>query len=416
MRFAPGLDLAAASRLQSASAGGPSIPPADNKTVPQGLLPAAQADLSDQTNWTLDGDWTDTGGAAQKTGGATQQFVTSQTISIPAGDMWVSYTIKDATAGFAGVQLIGTFQNTRFQNRVTAQHVARFTSTGHTKVRALGTAPFDGTLDDLQVVDMSAILAQPADIYIAAGQSLMASESTSTPVDPDKDFWLPRCLYVPGSTNNTFGVTEGTRAACVAPLQFHNTSQGVSPITTFARFIEPATPAGRSILILACAQGGSRLVGPEAEWNPDGNTGNGVSLYNNMISKVTDALALNPGNQVKGLIWAQGESDRSATMDVSYPPAFANMLSRLRTDVSEPSLPAVIIGPMSDDTNGNQPLFLDMQSKLDQDSGDATSIAGVHYVARPAGHLSGDGTHPVPEGQRIAGRLAGQRFLSEGYL
>lgn len=417
MRFPPSLEMTAAPQLRRVGGGGgPQIPPEDTKVVPSGILPASQADMTDLTNWTLGADWSDIGGAVEKTAGGTQQFVTSQIIAIPAGDAWVAYTIKDATAGFSGVQLQGPFQNSPFQNRVTAQHVARYASSGHTRVRALGTAPFDGVLEDLQVVDMTSILAQPADIYIAAGQSLMASESTSTEIDTDKDFWLPRCLYVPGNTNTTYGIVEGVRAACVAPLQFVNTSQGVSPATTFARFIEPSTAAGRSVLIIACARGGSRLVGADAEWNPDGNVGDGALLYNNMISKVSNALALNAGNQVKGVIWAQGESDRATNMDTTYPPAFANMLSQLRSAVSEPALPVIIIGPMPDDVNANQALFIDTQSKLDEDSGDATAISGVHYVARPAGYMSGDGTHPVAEGQRIAGRLAGQRFLNEGYL
>ncbi len=415
MRFPPALDLAAAPHLRRPG-GGSSIPPEDTKIVPAGVVPAAQAEMSDTTNWTLGANWSDIGDAVQKAPGATQQFVTSQIVTIPSGDVWVTYTLKDATTGFSGVQLLGSFQNSPFQNRVTAQHVARFASVGHSRFRALGTSDFDGTLDDLQLVDMTAILAQPADIYIAAGQSLMASESTSIPVDPDKDFWLPRCLYVPGSTNNTFGVVEGVRSACVAPMQFTNTSQGVSPVTTFARFIEPSTPAGRSILILACAEGGTRLVGTDAEWNPDGSTGDGAERYNGMIGMITDALALNPGNQLKGLLWAQGESDRTSGMDITYPPAFSNMVAQLRTAVSEPSLPVLIIGPMPDDTSPHQPMFIDTQSKLDQDSGDTTAIPNVHYVARPAGYLSGDGTHPVPEGQRIAGRIAGQRFIAEGYL
>lgn len=416
MKFVPGLGIAARPALSRHGGGGPGIPLADTKVIPAGILPAGQADFTDLSDWQVGSDWSDLGGSMQKSPGAVQQFLRTKAITIPAGDLWIAYSLRNATAGTAGVQLQGTFINTRFQNKATGQHVARFNSVGHTNSRLIGSPPFDGTIDDMQLVDMTAILAQPADIYIAAGQSLIAAESTSTPVDPDKDFWLPRCLFIPGSSNNTFGAVEGEVSACVAPMQMKQTTQGVSPASTFARFIEPHTPAGRNVLILGCATGGSSLIGPDAEWNPDGTVGDGATLYDNMVSCALDALALNPGNVVKGMIWGQGESDRSATIDVGYPPAFANMLTQLRSDISVPSLPVILIGPMPDDAATHQPLFIAMQEKLDETSGDATAITGVHYVARPSGYLSGDGTHPIAEGNRVAGRIAGQRFVSEGYL
>lgn len=414
MRFAPALGLAPAPALMRT--GGAGLPSGDQKSIIPGVLPEAQADFVDLSNWNIGASWTDLGGALQKTPSAAQEAIQSDTITIPAGDIWVTYTVKNATAGVTGVQLQGPFQNSPMQNKATAQHIARFTSGGHTRVRAYGNNSFDGTIDDIQVVDMTSILAQPADIYIAAGQSLIASENTSLPIDPDKDFWNARCLYVPSFSNNTYGTTAGVRTGCVAPLQMYSTSQGVSPATTFARWIEPNTPAGRSILILGCAHGGTRIVGNDAEWNPDATVGDGASLYDNMTTRIDDALALNPGNVLKGMIWGQGESDRSNSMDTDYPPAFANMLSTLRATYSVPSLPVMLIGPMPDDTTNTQPLFIATQEKLDQDSGDATAIPGVHYIARPAGYMSGDGTHPIAEGNRIAGRLAGQRLIAEGYL
>ena len=415
MRFVPALGLTSVPALMR-KAGGVSIPPADQKSVPAGVLPQAQADMTDLDGWTIGPSWTDQGGALQKFAGASQEFIQSDIIEIPAGDIWVSYTARDATAGVTGVQLQGPFRNSVMQNKVTAQHIARFDSVGHTRVRAFGTNTYDGTFDDLQVVDMNEILAQPADIYIAAGQSMIAAENNSFPVDPDKDFWIPRCLFVPGVDNPTYGSVAGVRTGCVAPLQMSGTTQGVSPATTFARMVEGSTAAGRSILILGCAAGGTRLVGNDAEWHPDATVGNGATLYNTMITRIIDALALNPGNVVKGLIWGQGESDRSMSMDVDYPPAFGAMLSALRADTGKPNLPVMLIGPMPDDTTSTQPMFIATQEKLDQDSGDASAIAGVHYIARPTGYMSDDGTHPVAEGNRIAGRLAAQRFIAEGYL
>lgn len=415
MRFAPGLSLSAVPALAGRPHGAVTST-SEQRSIPAGVLPAMQADMTDLGNWTLDPDWSDADGAVRKATGSVQSFVTSQTVAIPPGDAWVCYTVKAATAGTVGVQLQGPFRNTPFANKVNAQHVARFASEGHTKVRIAGSPTFDGEVHDLQVVDMGALLAQPSDIYIAAGQSLIASESSSLPVDPDLDFWLPRCLYMPGSSNATFGIVAGQPAACVAPLQMVQVSQGVSPATTFARVLEPLTPQGRTILIVCSARGGSSLVGGDAQWNPDGTTGEGGTLYAAMVAQVQAALALNTGNAVRGLLWGQGETDRSATIATDYPPAFAAMIARLRGDIGVPGLPVILIGPMPDDTTTYQPAFIAMQEKLDQDSGDVTAISGVHYVARPAGYMSPDGTHPLPEGSRIAGRLAAQRFVAEGHI
>lgn len=400
-------------------------PPPDTKTVPAGLLPTDAADFLDPTPWTIGNQWTVAPGAITAPAVSGPSFVTTPELTIPPGDIWAAYTIRGATAGTAGIQIFGNpggFINTRFVNKVTAQHVARFSSIGHGKARLLANGGFDGTVEDFQLVDMTATLANPADIYIAAGQSLIAADTSGGPIDPDQDFWVPRCLYVPSFANNTYGSKVDELHACVAPLQMNTVSQGVSPATTFARGLEAATPTGRNVVILACAQGGTALVGNNAAWNPDatgvnaGPAPDGGALYANMIARANAALAMNPGNRLKGMLWGQGESDRNATMDQSYPAAFRAMLDRARADLSEPNLPVILLGPEPDDPNPVQPLFIQTQMGLDAASGGADAIPHVHVVARPSGYLSSDGTHPTSEGHRIAGRLAAQRFIAEGYL
>ncbi len=135
-----------------------------------------------------------------------------------------------------------------------------------------------------------------------------------------------------------------------------------------------------------------------------------------MVARAQAAVVRTPGSVIKGLLWAQGESDRSSNMDTTYPPAFAAMLAQLRSDLALPALPAVIVGPMPDDPTPEQPLFLQTQARLDAASGHATAISGVHYVARESGYLAPDGTHPLPDGNRIAGAAAAARFIAEGLL
>lgn len=409
MRFGPSLALAAAPQLRRGRAG---------RVVPDGLIPGPQARLDDHAGWTLEGGFEAAPGRVVRGATGTAAKL-SYSVPLPAGEVWVAYTITGASAGTIGAELGGGYVGAPFVNKATAQHVARFTTADpHTLVRLAANGSFDGTIEDLQVVDMTTALAQPADIYIAAGQSLMAASGTSGPVDPAKDWWHPRCLYLPGSDNPTYGVSAGVPAACVGPLQMVNTSQGVSPALSFARGIADRTPAGRNVMILACARGSSRLLGSDAEWNPAGDpgTGSGRLLYDNMVAQAQAALALHPESAVRGMLWAQGESDRAPDMDQTYPPAFQAMLSALKADLGLGALPVMLIGPMPDDDDPNQPVFLETQARLDAASGHATAIPGVHHVARPAGTMSGDGTHPTAEGNRIAGRRAARRFLAEGYL
>ncbi|MEM8872523.1 MAG: sialate O-acetylesterase [Pseudomonadota bacterium] len=408
MRFGPSMALVAAHHWGRGTL-------APTSTAPDGLLPREVAEFEDLSGWTLDSSWTATGTSVDKSSSGATEYVTRD-IAIPAGEMWASYSISGATAGFIGVQFQGPFANYPFVNRVTANHVARFSGPAHTRMRMLASNTFDGSLDHLQVVPMDDLLAQPSDIYIMAGQSLMAAEQKSLPVDPKKDYWVPRCLYLPGVQNNTYGSKVDELAACTAPLQMVQASQGVSPAISFAQEIEKSTAAGRTVLILACANGGTHLVGSDAEWNPAGSVGDGGLLYGLMRDRALAALAAKPGNQIKALVWAQGESDRTGTIDVDYPPAFTSMVGQLRTDLSLPNLPVMILGPMPDDQTAVQPLFISTQEKLDQDSGDPTAVSGVHYVARESGYISSDGTHPEPEGNRLVGRAAAQRFVALNYV
>jgi|GEM_PF-6469740 len=414
MRLAPALTPTAAPRLASTggrgSANANAVASSTTRIVPDGLLPLAAATLDDMSAWDLDEDWSAANGQITKVPG-TKKRNANYSLAVPAGDVWVAYTVQSASAGTLGAQMVGTLITAPFTNKVVAQHVARFQSTGHTKVRLNANAGFDGTVQDMQVLHMDALLAQPS-----AGQSLMAAESQSGPVDPARDYWMPRCLYVPNHTSNTYGTTVGTVAACVGPLQMTSASQGVSPALSFAREVEAVTSPGRTILILACAAGGTSLIGDGAEWNPAGTTGDGASLYNNMVSMAQAAVARTPGSTIKGLLWAQGESDRAPTIGTDYPPAFAAMLAQLRSDLSLPSLPAAVIGPMPDDTSPHQPTFIQAQEQLDQGSGHSNAIPGVHYIARDTGYMSSDGTHPLPEGNRRAGLAAAARFIAEGIV
>jgi hypothetical protein len=104
MRFMPSLMLTAASArgrtsgtLSGTGSGQGNGP--DTRVVPAGILPLAEARFDDLSAWSLDPDWSDLGGSIAKTAGSVNAYAASPTISIPAGDIWVCYTVRDATQG-----------------------------------------------------------------------------------------------------------------------------------------------------------------------------------------------------------------------------------------------------------------------------------------------------------------------------
>lgn len=274
-------------------------------------------------------------------------------------------------------------------------------------------AGFAGDLLAMQIYDMTSILAQPADVYIAAGQSNMASTTNGLGVDMLKDVWPDRrCLYFPGSTQAAYGAVQGQPMAMVPPLQSNGTATGLSPAYSFAREIVKRTPANRNVVVIQAAQGGTGLLGADAPWNPSGSS---PTAYNAAVSLVTAAMAALPaGSTIKGVLWAQGESD--SALDLStYPAAFASMRSSFQTAIGSGVVPWMLILPPADASRANQAALIDMQTKMDEDSGHSYAQTKVHCVARPTGYMEDD-THVNAAGQRLAGKAIADRYVAEGYI
>ncbi|RFA19411.1 sialate O-acetylesterase [Subtercola boreus] len=92
----------------------------------------------------------------------------------------------------------------------------------------------------------------------------------------------------------------------------------VGPGMQFGRDLLGAEPSDRHVLLVPAAQGSTSLTGDAAySWNPADTTA-AVNLYTNALSQIDRALALNPGNRLVAVIWAQGESDAGLTTGAIY--------------------------------------------------------------------------------------------------
>lgn len=384
--------------------------------IPDGEFTPGQALFDVQTHVTAQ-----TGNVLPLQGGYSAQSAgTAQTLSMSglaavSGTHWVSMTIDGPTpATFKARFLSPTYQPLATRNRV-GQHVFPFDSVPDcTELQLVFGSTFDGEVRACQLHDMTAILDQPADIYVAWGQSNMSATQASLGLDPVRDHWPDRrALYIPGYSYSPVGAVLGEVAACVPPLQMNAISNGLSPAAAFVQGIVKQTPEGRNVVLIAAAWGGSDLVGPDAAWNPASSD---PFAYDNMMTLVSNALASLPaGSQIKAVIGAQGESDRAADMDVTWPAAFATMRTAAETAWGTGVLPWILLAPPPDGTHVQQSLFERTQLDMDQDSGHALAQSKLHVIASPTGFLEDD-SHATAQGQYNTGHLAALRFLQLGYL
>ncbi len=142
-----------------------------------------------------------------------------------------------------------------------------------------------------------------------------------------------------------------------APLA-HNVGWGLS----FAKMYKANghLEQGRHILLIPTGEGGTGLGAND--WNK------GNSNYNDAIARTLAALASGSGdNQLKGILWHQGENDSNLTDAPLYSGRILQMIDDMRTDLGYPDVP--FIG------GGLMPSWLGTNSGSAQTVNDAT--AGV---------------------------------------
>ncbi|MEJ7138918.1 sialate O-acetylesterase [Amphibiibacter pelophylacis] len=116
------------------------------------------------------------------------------------------------------------------------------------------------------------------------------------------------------------------------------------PGLQIARQLLPYLPDNTGLLLVPCARSESGFSGADAAWTGGSDTRStrwGVSggmnaggrsgLYMDLLSRTQTALQMNPGNQLLGVIWMQGESDLGQT---GHREAFEAQLATFRADMA----------------------------------------------------------------------------------
>ncbi len=353
----------------------------------------------------------------------------SLTVPALAGQVWVYATLNKADEetgiGWRVRGLSPTYDPLASRVRSGQQVFKLPANIGSTVLNVVVGTGFAGSLQAVQVVAMDAVLAQPFDLYICMGQSQMAATTNALGAAPELDHCSdPTLLYFPGATYTGHGTVIGQVEALRAPLQANAESlaggavtagmrsNGVSPAIAFAKRVRQSTALGRNVVMVQAAVSSTSLVGAAGAWNPAGSN---PFAYTHVVGMIAGAMAAAPaGSKIKGVLWAQGESDLASL--AAYPAAWAAMRAAFEATwsangwVTAP-VPWLIGTTPPDAVHASVPAFIDMQSKMDTLSGHAYAQPRCRVVNRLPG-VEADGVHATAQSNRWLGNAMAERFLA----
>ena len=128
---------------------------------------------------------------------------------------------------------------------------------------------------------------------------------------------------------------HGDWVPAVDPVHWDKPSAGVGLARSFAVEYLKHHP-GVSVGFIPAACGGS----PISSWAPgEYFDGTHSHPYDDAIARARRAL---PGGTLKGILWHQGESDRSPALAPAYEAALTALIARFRHDLGAPKVPFVI--------------------------------------------------------------------------
>lgn len=163
------------------------------------------------------------------------------------------------------------------------------------------------------------------DVYVISGQSNSAGYGKDPVYDP------PEIGIHILKNNGKWALASHPMNESTGTMHEENregANPGHSPYLSFAKYLK--RELGYPIGLIQASLGGS----PLSAWNPEED---GV-LYKNMIKIISSQ-----GNKVKGVLWYQGCSDTSEGSCDTYLERFKSMVSHLRKDLENESLPILTV-------------------------------------------------------------------------
>lgn len=239
------------------------------------------------------------------------------------------------------------------------------------------------------------------DIFILMGQSNMVGRG-KLEKGIDDDYSKTKHVYqFPYDANNSGSATQpnitGSKIIpAKQPLDFISETKGGSygeksnRISMWKGFVENLNKTDRKILLLPLAKGGTSL---KVDWKP------GKPIYKGAVSAINRSIELNPNNQIKAILWHQGESD--SFEPETYTDKFNNFYEQLLKDTPiTRDIPFIIGGLKSKYHKTFNPVLENLPEHIK---------GNLAYVS-PSGTKTFDKTHFDAASLRLLGKKYAQVF------
>lgn len=206
--------------------------------------------------------------------------------------------------------------------------------------------PYDGTRAGTPALGNAPTTgASSYDVFLVSGQS------NAVGYGADGDYYTDFSTLLDGTPVTglkqwgRFGSSADQIVDAVEPLQHNDSSCDPSYYATpssstprqvgfglaFAKAYKNAT--GRDVLLVPCAKGAQ----------PISAFAKGGALYTDMVTRTQAAVASQPSNTLKGVLWLQGESDAENGTNVgAFSSSLNSLIADLRADLVAPTLPFII--------------------------------------------------------------------------
>lgn len=224
-------------------------------------------------------------------------------------------------------------------------------------------------------------------LYLLIGQSNMAGRGQ---IDKESGKTNPRVLMF---------TKEFTWKPAIDPLHFDKPIAGVGPGLAFGKQMAEANPRMR-IGLIPCAVGGTSIKA----WAPGAeDQATHTHPYDDMLKRVREAQKM---GVLKGILWHQGEADRSAS--ATYDQSLASLIARLRREFDAPNLPFVAgeLGTFNSENLADTEKFNAVLQDLTK------TVKGYACVSSRGLKDRGDHLHFNAESARILGQRYAEAMLA----
>ncbi|KAJ6399989.1 hypothetical protein OIU84_015614 [Salix udensis] len=173
------------------------------------------------------------------------------------------------------------------------------------------------------------------DIFILAGQSNMAGRGGVVHGKWDGNV-PPECRPNPSTLRLSAKLTwEEAQEPLHADIDVGKTC-GIGPGMAFVDGLRANGSRTGVVGLVPCAAGGTKI----RKW------ARGTRLYRQLVSRAGESVK--DGGAIRAILWYQGESDTVTKEDAdAYRGNMETLITNLRTDLNEPSLPVIQVRPFS---------------------------------------------------------------------